>query len=349
MTFIQSPRTLADENYNFRLAIDSRLPDLSQQVLNCMQNNYSAFNNNSVFNNNNINNAANNIFDKNGVKTGTSIFSSYESISKLTPEQKANLDKCAKEIDKIIEAKVKFSKEQDDNEKNSTTNTKTLKQIFEENNLTTAGLSEELKNTTDYDKIHDELRAGHEAPVRLDGFIAGAGGVVGGYEAGDDGQAILPLQTGQHHRGKQVGADHVGVALGDDAGAQRLRAKPQKAKRQGVLVHVLGVLFGIAVALAVQLGHRPVEAGVPVRQQAGALLRQKAEAVPDVAGDPALQHRLLDRLGAGVVSLAGIAAEYERLHPHDPPLHQILTIYYTVFFPPVNGILCGERTRREIS
>ena len=99
-----------------------------------------------------------NICDANGVLKENPIFSSFKSIGNLTPEQKQKLDDCTKEITRIKKVKEQQAVEQDEKEKGKKIAEKTLEEVFTENNLSTAGLSEDLKKTTDYDTIQSEIK-----------------------------------------------------------------------------------------------------------------------------------------------------------------------------------------------
>ena len=111
-----------------------------------------------------------------------------------------------------------------------------------------------------------------------------------------------------HQRRERVGADDRVVPAAGDEAAELFRALRQVAVERGALVKLGGMILCRAVAHAEKTRRVAVDAHMPVRDKARDLGRDEAQGVLGVAGDVLVAALLLERRGAGVVPLAGVAA-----------------------------------------
>ena len=119
----------------------------------------------------------------------------------------------------------------------------------------------------------------------------------------------MPLQHGsQRQRGEHMDADNVVIAAAADELIEPLRAGGQIAIDSSALPKDGGSVFHAAVACPIQLRRVPVNAGVPVADKARRPLGDELQRVNDLAGLAVGGVFGLDRLGAGIMPLPGIAA-----------------------------------------
>ena len=111
-----------------------------------------------------------------------------------------------------------------------------------------------------------------------------------------------------HEGGKGVCADDRIIPAAGDEAAERFRALREITVERGAFVKLLGVLLCRAVAHAEKTRRVAIDAHVPVRDKARDLGRDEAQRVLGVAGNVLVAALLLERRGAGVVPLAGVAA-----------------------------------------
>ena len=158
------------------------------------------------------------------------------------------------------------------------------------------------------DKFLHQRSVGNKIVVQVGVLHAGTARVVGGYKAGTEGDR-MPLQHGsQCQCGKHVDADDIVIAAAADKLIEPLRAGGQIAIDGSALPEDGGSVLHAAVARPIQLRRVTVNADVPVADKARRPLGDELQRVNNLTGFAVDGVFGLDRLGAGVMPLAGIAA-----------------------------------------
>ena len=158
------------------------------------------------------------------------------------------------------------------------------------------------------EEIARERRGRDKVAVERAVLHAGRTGVVRGDEAGLEVRQVRLHDLADHQRRERVGADDRVVPAAGNEAAELFRALRQIAVERGTLVKLRGMILRRAVAHAEKTRRVAVDAHVPVRDKARDLGRDEAQGVLGVAGNVLVAALLLERRGAGVVPLAGVAA-----------------------------------------
>ena len=139
-------------------------------------------------------------------------------------------------------------------------------------------------------------------------FLPGVPCIYYGDEAGLEIRQVRLHDLADHQRRERVGADDRVVPAAGDEAAELFRALRQIAVERGTLVKLGGMILRRAVAHAEKTRRVAIDAHMPVRDKARDLGRDEAQRVLGVAGNVLVAALLLERRGAGVVPLAGVAA-----------------------------------------
>ena len=106
----------------------------------------------------------------------------------------------------------------------------------------------------------------------------------------------------------------MGVAVVQHELVQRFCTPGEEMIQDTVRIKSLGMVLGVVIAPAKQGRQSAVDQHMPLGNNGGNFLRHKGKAVHDLAG---LSHHIivfLDCSGAGIVTLAGIAAQNQCTH-----------------------------------
>ena len=160
----------------------------------------------------------------------------------------------------------------------------------------------------------DQGRLRDEIAVHIGVLHAGTAGIVRGHKAGGDGHRVPLQHGGDRQGGENVDADDVVVLSVTDELIQPLRPGGQIAVHRGALPEHGGPVLHVAVPRLIELGGVTVDAGVPVADEAGGAAGDELQRVHDLAALTVGRVLRLYGLGAGVMPLARIAAQYQRAH-----------------------------------